>query len=59
MSDWRLILYIVMMNPFTWMLIVLFVGIFISWFLWWYRNTFRFEGSWKKFDKSIHFKEKK
>ena len=55
MTLWEAILY----NPFTWILILLFVLIFWSWFLWWFRNTFRFEGSWKKLDKSIHFKKKK
>ena len=55
MTLWEAILY----NPFTWILILLFVLIFWSWFLWWFRNTFRFEGSWKKLDKSIHWKDKK
>ena len=52
---YELLLY----NPFMWAVSILFIGCFFSWFFWWLKNTFKFKGSWKKLDKSIHFKEKK
>ena len=46
-------------NPFTWMLILLLGGCFLSWLIWYCKTTFKLEGSWKKLDKSINFREKK
>ena len=46
-------------NPFTWILTLILGGSFFSWLYWYCKNTFKLEGSWKKLDKSINFKEKK
>ena len=52
---YELIIY----NPIAWILIFWILIILFSYVYWYCKNTFRFEGSWKKLDKSINFKEKK
>ena len=49
---------VIFYNPFTWILILILGGAFLSWFCWWFKNTFRFEGSWSKLDKSIHWRDR-
>ena len=44
-------------NPIAWMGIFWLVGILLSHVYWYCKNTFEFKGSWKKLDKSIHFKK--
>ena len=51
MTLWEAILY----NPIIWIIYFYVIAFFCAWC----SNTFRFEGSWKNLDKSIHWKEKK
>ncbi len=53
------ILYLLLYNPIMWIVIFWIIILLFSYTYWYCKNTFRFEGSWKKLDKSIHFKEKK
>jgi len=46
-------------NPIMWILFFILGGSFLSWLYWYCKNTFELKGSWKKLDKSMHFKEKK
>ena len=41
-------------NPIMWIIYFYVIAFFYAWC----SNTFRLEGSWKKLDKSIHFKKK-
>ncbi len=51
---YELILY----NPIVW-IFLFWVGIIIFSYVYWYcKHHFYFEGSWKKLDKSINWKEK-
>ena len=50
-------LELILYNPFAWVAIILVVGIFLSWFYWWCKHTFKFEGSWKNLDKTINWRE--
>ena len=52
---YELIIY----NPITWILIFWILIILFSYVYWYCKNTFKLEGSWKKLDKSINFREKK
>ena len=54
MTIWMALLY----NPIIWIMGVLFFGIAFSNLYWWCKNNLELRGSWKKLDKSLHWKEK-
>ena len=47
----------ILYNPVVWVLFIIFGGSFLSWFYWYCKTNFELKGSWKKLDKSIHFKK--
>ena len=50
---YELLLY----NPIVWRFIFWVVVTLFSYGYWYCKTNFRLEGSWKKLDKSIHFKK--
>ena len=54
MTIWEALLY----NPIVWVMGLLVFGICYSNLHWWCKTNLELKGSWKKLDKSIHWKEK-
>ncbi len=43
-------------NPFTWVISLLFFGCVFSYVYWYCKRNFELKGSWKHLDKSIHWR---